>query len=200
MIDREKFYSGYREKFGKLNDSQKAGLEFILTKLDSTDKFNLATEYAYILATIKRETNSTYQPVLEGYWIKGNRKKALYNYYQRNNPSALRTIFPYGWDSKLTYEGRGRIQTTHVFNCVKIKDKTGIDVVNNPDLLLDNEVDWKVLELGFYGLWTGRPLSRYINERQTDYYNARKVVNGLDHAQSIADDAMKFYTIINFRQ
>ena len=62
MINREKFWAGHRQKFGKLND--KAGLEFILSKLDETNKFSLATEYAYILATIKRETNATYQTVL----------------------------------------------------------------------------------------------------------------------------------------
>ena len=70
--------------------------------------------------------------------------------------------------------------------------------MENPDLLLDNETDWKVLELGFNGLWTGRKLSDYINENETDYKNARRIVNGLDHWREIQDDAMKFYTIINF--
>lgn len=198
MINREKFYSGYREKLGALNSSQLNGLEFILSKLDETDKFSLATEYSYILSTIRRETNNTYQPVIEGYWIKKNRKKALYDYYTKNNPSALKSIFPYGWNTHKTYEGRGRVQTTHIFNAVKIRNALGIDVVENPDLLLDNETDWKVLELGFNGLWTGRKLSDYINENETDYKNARRIVNGLDHWREIQDDAMKFYTIINF--
>lgn len=199
MIQRNKFFNGYKQEFGKLNDSQVEGLEFLLGKLDETSKFNLSTQYANILAQIRRETNNTYQPVVEGYYIKGNRKKALYDYYRRNNPSALRTIFPYGWDTDKTYEGKGRVQTTHLFNAIKIKAKTGIDVVSNPDLLLDNETDWKVIELGFGdGIWTGKKISDYINDNKTDYKNARRVVNGLDHWREIEEDSIKFERIIDF--
>lgn len=199
MIQRTKFFDGYKREFGKLNDSQVEGLETMLKGFDETPHFNLATQYANILAQTARETNWTFKPKVEGYYIKGNRKKALYNYYARNNPSALRTIFPYGWDSNLTYEGRGRTQTTHLFNYMNISEALDIDCVENPDLLLDDETDIKVLLHCYHtGLWTGKKLTDYINDNKTDYKNARRVVNGLDAWREIQADSIKFERIIDF--
>ena len=59
MINRYNFYKNYRAKFGRLNQSQVEGLNFLLDKLDASKVFNLATEYAYILATIKHECSDT---------------------------------------------------------------------------------------------------------------------------------------------
>lgn len=200
MINREIFFEGYKKEFGKLNQIQLSGLEVMLSGFDDTEYFNLATQYADILAQTKRETNDTYKPQKEGYWIaETKRKKALYNYYAKNNPSALKTIFPYGWNSILTYEGRGRTQTTHLGNYIQISNKLGIDCVNNPDLLLDDKTDMKVLLYCYHtGLWTGKKLTDYINEEKTDYKNARRVVNGLDHWKEIESDAIKFEKIIEF--
>lgn len=199
MISREKFYQGYRETFGKLSEMQKIGLDYMLDGFDETEYFNLATQYAGMLAQTARETNWTFQPMVEGYYIKANRKKALYNYYTKNNPGALRTIFPYGWNTPQTYEGRGRTQTTHIFNYSAIRDKLGIDCVENPDLLLDNKTDIKVMLYCYAtGLWTGKKLTDYINEEKTDFKNQRRVVNGLDAWEEIQENSIKFYNIIEF--
>lgn len=198
-INRDKFFEGYKVTFGNLNQSQVDGLTEMLTGFDESTNFDLANQYAGMLSQTARETNWTFQPRIEGYYIKGNRKKALYNFYRRNNPYALKTIFPYGWDSDLTYEGRGRTQTTHLGNYIKISEKLGIDCVNNPDLLLDGKTDMKILDYCYAtGLWTGKRLKDYLNSEITDYKNMRRVVNGLDHWREIQSDAEKFYKIIEF--
>jgi len=43
------------------------------------------------------------------------------------------------------------------------------------------------------GLFTGKKLSDYITETKTDYVGARKIINGTDHAQKIADLANEYY-------
>src|SRR5205085_1536069 len=47
------------------------------------------------------------------------------------------------------------------------------------------------------GLFTGKSLGNYINSTTTDYYDARRIVNGTDHAQDIADAATKLEGILN---
>jgi hypothetical protein len=39
------------------------------------------------------------------------------------------------------------------------------------------------------GSFTRKPLSRYINAEKQDYFNARRVVNGVDRAGRIGDAA-----------
>ena len=43
------------------------------------------------------------------------------------------------------------------------------------------------------GMFTGVSLSTYINGSHQDFYNARKIINGLDAAQAFADRAVKIY-------
>ncbi len=200
MINRDKFYSGYRDSFGKLDNVQVSGLETMLNGFDDTEYFNLATQYAGILAQTARETNWTFKPQKEGYWIaEVKRKRTLYNYYLKNNPGAIKTIFPYGWNSVLTYEGRGRTQTTHINNYIAISEALGIDCVDNPDLLLEDKTDIKVMLHGYHtGLWTGKKLTDYINEQRTDYKGQRRVVNGLDAWREIQANSIKFEKIIYF--
>ncbi|MGA4923383.1 hypothetical protein, partial [Bacillus subtilis] len=62
MIDRAHFYKTYRQKFGRLSQSQVEGLNFLLNKLDN-GTFKLSTQMAYMLATIKWETADTFHPV-----------------------------------------------------------------------------------------------------------------------------------------
>jgi hypothetical protein len=37
------------------------------------------------------------------------------------------------------------------------------------------------------GVYTGRGLNEFVNDRKEDFFNARQVVNGHDDAQEIAD-------------
>ena len=199
MINRDKFFSGYKEKFGSIKQqSQVAALNFLLNKLDESQVFNLANEYAYILATIYHETNATFLPVIEGYWMKQNRVQKLYNYYNNHNRPALRTIFPNGVNGK-TYEGRGYVQLTHDWNYERLGGEIGVELLSAPDKAMEPENAWKILEAGMSrGLFTGKKLSSYVNEDKTDYPGARKVINGVNEKDRIAGYAEKFEEIIDF--
>jgi hypothetical protein len=176
MIIRDTFYSKYREHFGNLKQSQVTGLNFLLKKLDKSRKFNLASEYAYILATIKHECAEKYAPITE-YGSKTYLKSKRY--------------YP--------YIGRGYVQLTWDFNYEKFGKLLKIDLPGNPDLALEPETSWKILEIGMSkGLYTGKKLGDYVNEDKTDYRNARRVINGLDRADLIAGYAKAFYDCIEF--
>jgi hypothetical protein len=61
----------------------------------------------------------------------------------------------------------------------------------------DTALEWpKALEIAFRGcadgVFTGKRLSDYINDRKCDYTNARRVVNGTDRAALIAGYAKSF--------
>lgn len=97
------------------------------------------------------------------------------------------------------FYGRGLIQITHQTNYDRFGKYLGQDFVNNKELV--SELKWAVpiAVLGMTGLkgaptFTGRSLSEFINESGTDYYNARKTVNGTDKASHIADIAKRYET------
>jgi peptidoglycan hydrolase-like protein with peptidoglycan-binding domain len=121
----------------------------------------LRTQIAYIMATVEHETAATYRPIREfggsGAWY-------------------------------APYYGRGYVQLTHRSNYQKYSEILGVDLVSNPDRALERSIALFVLVHGMaYGIFTGRRLGEYVNVNQTDFYNARRVVNGTDRAQHIAN-------------
>ena len=85
------------------------------------------------------------------------------------------------------FYGRGLIQITHEDNYKRMGKALGVDLVNNPDLALDRAISADIAVRGMMeGIFTGIPLSRFINGATADYYNARKVVNRTDQAELIA--------------
>jgi predicted chitinase len=183
-INRKAFFDNYRNKYGKLTQSKVKALDFLIGKLE-TGRFKLETQMGYILATIMHETNGTFEPVVEGYWLGANRKNKLYNYYLQKNPKALKSIFPNGVNG-LTYEGRGFVQLTHEYNYEPfgLKDK--------PDEAMEPDTAFKVMEKGLANGQFGHKLQSHINETKTDYINARRCVNGTDKAKLIAGYAEQF--------
>jgi hypothetical protein len=71
----------------------------------------------------------------------------------------------------------------------------GVDLVKNPSLALEPNNAAKILVWGMMnGRFTRKPLSNYINANSIDFYNARKVVNGTDRAERIANYAKSIHT------
>ncbi|WP_228557495.1 hypothetical protein, partial [Myxococcus sp. AB025B] len=69
----------------------------------------------------------------------------------------------------------------------------GIDLINNPDLALQPKYASEILVKGSINGWfTSKKLSDYINDKKKDYINARRVINGTDKAQLIANYAVVF--------
>ena len=180
MIIRQTFYDGFRREFGKLTQEKLTAIEFILNKLDNSERFNKANEYAYILSTIKHETADSFLPIRE--FGKGKGKS-----YGR--------LYPNG----NVYYGRGYVQITWDYNYKKLGKILNVPLYEKPDLALVPDIAYNILEYGtFYGYFTGKRLNDYVNENESNYYSARKVINGLDKAELIKGYAEKFYNIIYF--
>jgi predicted chitinase len=126
-----------------------------------------------VLATAEWETNRTFEPVREAYWIHDTD-----SYLKTHSPSS--NYYP--------YYGRGFVQLTWRKNYEKYGKLLGLDLTRKPDLALDPEVALFVLVHGFKtGGFTGRKLSDFINEQTTDFLNARRCINGIDRQREIAD-------------
>ncbi len=48
------------------------------------------------------------------------------------------------------------------------------------------------------GDFAGKKLGDYFNDRSEDWVHARRIVNGLDRADEIAEYAKKFYAAISY--
>jgi hypothetical protein len=138
---------------------------------------------AYILATAAWETNHTFEPVKEAYYLGG--KKA------ENYRKKLR-YYP--------YYGRGFVQLTWKENYLKASKYFGKDFVANPDEVMEPETSALILVVGMLEGWfTGKALKDYIDDLDEsdkedflEFYNARRIINGMDKANDIAVLAEKY--------
>ena len=170
----EKFYSLIRQSLfgGKLSQSQVNGIKEIL-KACTRHGVSNRKQRAYILATAKWETAHTMKPIRE-----------------------------YGGSTKsyAPFFGRGFVQLTHKFNYRRMGNLLGYDLVKTPDLALRTSLAADILVIGMRdGLFdrkNGRPLSYYLNSQLTDWLNARRTVNIMDKAHTIAAIARKFDTAL----
>lgn len=181
MINRTKFYEGYKLHFGKLSFSQVEGINSLLDNIDKSGLFDLASEMAYALATVKHETAETYKPIEEY----GKGKGKMYGKPKANGNA---------------YYGRGYVQLTWDFNYKKMGEILDVPLYEHPELALQADIAFKILEYGmFNGTFTGKKMGMYFDEEgKCDFLHARKIINGMDRAELIADYANKFYSIIEF--
>lgn len=109
--------------------------------------------------------------------------------YRANINTPLRTVQDRYWHTG--FMGRGLVQLTHERNYKKLGDFIGVNLVENPQLLITNvEISARVAVTGMvHGLFTSFKLSDFINDQETDFFNARKIVNSLDRAGEIAAKA-----------
>lgn len=137
----------------------------------------LKNQIAYVLAAADHETNHTFIPVIEAYWLP-------------NPDTYLKTHLP---SSKYyPYYGRGYVQLTWKYNYEKYGKLLGKDLVKHPELALEPEIALFVLVHGFKtGAITGRKISDYINTHETNFVKARYCINGKDSADKIAELAKK---------
>ena len=179
---------------GKLSQEQVDGLNIILDTVNSSE-FNVKDKRiaAYILATSFWETGRTMQAVKEKtdktgeayffrmYDIKGSRPQVA---------KRLGNLYP---GDGVKFAGRGQVQLTGRTNYFNMGNYLKLDLINNPDLLLDNKVSARVLVHGILkGSFTGVGINRYVTNLKTDYVNARRIINGVDKANEIASIATQF--------
>jgi len=161
--------------FGKLDTTQTKSLKGIINAFETYGDGD-GSKLAYIIATAWHE--SKLRPIKE---------------YRANVGTYLRTVQDKYWYTG--FYGRGFVQLTWEYNYKKMGDFLGVDLVNNPDLALKPEYATKILVYGMmHGSFTGKKLSDYISPTHSDFYNARRIVNGLDKAQLINDYAIQVVT------
>jgi Putative peptidoglycan binding domain/Chitinase class I len=130
-------------------------------------------QIAYVVATVEWETARTFKPVREAFWKSEAWRRENLRYYP--------------------YYGRGFVQLTWQRNYATYTHLLGVDLVNDPDKAMDPAIALFILVHGFKtGAFTGRKISDYVNDRVTDFINARRCINGVDHAAGIARLAEKY--------
>jgi hypothetical protein len=133
---------------------------------------------AYVLATVHWETNKTFEPVREAYYM-GEPRAETYR----------KTLRYYPW------YGRGLVQLTWKDNYVRADNELGLGgtLVANPDRALELGVSVKVLVIGMIEGWfTGKKLSDYIKPNSVDFIGARRIINGTDMNKHIASVATRY--------
>jgi putative chitinase len=181
MIHRKYFFDSVRGALfgGALTQQQVDGLNVFLAYADEEGLDDRCL--AYILATTFHETDATMQPIAE--YGKGAGK-------------------PYGTpdpETGETYYGRGYVQLTWRENYQKQDDKLGLagTLVSDADRALEADLAVLIICEGMRdGDFTGKKLADWIDAEQTDFHNARTIVNGLDRASDIAGYAAEFAAAI----
>lgn len=150
---------------------------------------------AYALATADRETGGTMKPIKE--WGGAQYFTRMYDVTGRD-PARARKMGNTAPGDGARYCGRGYVQLTWKANYQKLGDLVGFPLVGNPDLAMRPDVAAEVMILGMSrGLFTGKKLADYITAEKCDFVNARRVINGLDHAKEIAREADHYFAALN---
>ena len=87
-----------------------------------------------------------------------------------------------GYEGGADYAGRGFVQLTHKSNYEKMDRALGLNgaLIKNPELAADPKIAAKILVVGMRdGMFTGKPLGKFINGENEDFMGARRVVNGV---------------------
>jgi putative peptidoglycan binding protein/glycosyl hydrolase family 19 (putative chitinase) len=182
-INREHFFEVVREPLfkGSLKQSQTDGINGILDEWEANYNTNDDRFLAYMLATTFHETAFTMKPIAE--YGKG----AGHPY---GEPDA---------ETGQTYYGRGFVQLTWKANYATFGKLLNVDLVNNPDLAMDLKNATEIMFTGMLqGLFTGKKLATYFTADNSDWVNARKIINGLDQASAIAGYGTTFYSAISY--
>lgn len=170
-MKRTRFFDEARRMLfaGRLNQRQVAGLDAILDYWEAHYPDSDRRWLAYTLASAHHETDRRMQPIRE--YGRGRGKQ-------------------YGLPDERTghrYYGRGLIQLTWRENYARFSPIVGVDLVADPDKALELGHAVTILCHGMVeGMFTGKRLEDYFNAATDDFRQARRIVNGMDCAQSIA--------------
>jgi hypothetical protein len=181
LIHPKAFFDTVRPELfhGFTSQSQIDGLNTLLDVWSGVD----IRIVAYGLATAWWETDFTMQPVREcgrGY----------------GHPYG-RPTGPY----KQVYYGRGYVQMTWLNPNYQRADnalradgtlKPGESLVKDPDLALRPDLAARIMRRGMLEGWFGPPIGDFFTATKTDFFNARRNINVLDHAADLAHAAVVF--------
>ena len=170
----------------RLNSSQWEGIK---VKLNAFKEYRVTDIRwcVYMFVTSYHETAHTMRPVEEFGKGRGKPYGKKLKYSRR----------PYSWPDKIYY-GRGDVQLTWYENYEKMGVYLDIPLLAQPELALNPDISARIMVEGMTngvsmrGDFTGVSLETYFNSYNDDPIRARRVVNGLDEANRIADVHYKF--------
>ncbi|MGI9402480.1 MAG: glycoside hydrolase family 19 protein [Rhizobiaceae bacterium] len=174
---------------GRLGRGQVSGIEAILDAFARYGDGRSKT-LAYALATAYHETGTQMVPVREGFAKTDQHARAIVSGKK------------YGKEGKKgqVYYGRGHVQLTWEKNYRMTGERLGIDLVSNPDRMLEPELSARVLVEGLIdGRWNGDGfgINHYLpDDGADDLEGARRTVNITDKWNIIAAHYRVFLSAI----
>jgi putative chitinase len=101
-------------------------------------------------------------------------------------------------DTTNIFYGRGYVQLTWYENYQKASKALGQDFIQHPELVMTPANASEIMFTGMsQGWFTGRKLGDYFNPTTEDWVNARRIINGLDKANTISGYAKQYYAAIS---
>lgn len=157
--------------------------------LDVTANWN-ANQQAYALATAFHETGGTMRPIHE--WGTDRYFRERYD-PQGSHPEIAARLGNTIPGDGVRFAGRGFVQLTGRINYRVLGQRIGQPLEDNPPLAMQTAIAAQVLGYGMAeGLFTRHRLGEFVGAGEPDFYNARKVINGLDRADLVAGYAKRF--------
>ena len=210
IIHRKFFFDSVRSTLfhERLTQSQVLGLTAILDTWEAHHYHWDRRWLAYALGTAHHETDATLQPIREY----GSPQYFRYNYdVTGRDPGRARRMGNTDPGDGVKYPGRGLVQLTWKNNYILMDDylksrypNDNVDLVNNPDQAM---IPKYAIEIMFYGMFkgsfTGKRFSDYFSVKEEggilkdDWYNARRIINGTDKANLVANYAKRYYGAIS---
>lgn len=180
--------SQYKQPNPKLTDQTQAGLQAILTGIQEDPDVTDVRWAAYMLATVRWECAGKWQPIEEFGKGKGRPYGVPVQITDANGTTFTNT-----------YYGRGYVQLTWKANYANMSEKLGLGtlLLLHPEHALEPQTAYQIMSFGMRnGCFTGKKLADFINDAGCDYFHARRIINGLDHAQDIATLAEGFEQLL----
>lgn len=204
-MNRKAFFDAVRRNpfGGRLNPGQVNGLNFILDVWEEFYKTQTPiTQFANVLGQAFHESAHTMQPVHEY----GNHAYFTRMYdINGARPAKARELGNINPGDGAKFAGMGYIQSTGRANAKRNTKKLhekglalGIDFEKTPELMMRPDLAAHIMFLGMEEGWfTGMTLDKAIDENidgdeHGDYLRARRIVNGTDRAELIAQHSDAF--------
>lgn len=186
--------------FGKaLSARQRAGLTFILDAWEASHADKDDRWLAYAFGTAFHEVDRTMHPIHEyggdSYFTKKYDIKGL-------RPALAKKMGNTQPGDGPKFHGRGYVQLTWQVNYARMQAAFGVDLTSSraaADRVLEPGLAAKIMFKGMEdGDFTGKAFRHYFNATSEDWVNARRIINGLDKANTIAGYAKDFYRAISY--
>lgn len=183
-MNRELFFKALRSTLFKpgLSATQVKRIDAILDEIQAA-AYSHPYGIAYTLATAHHESDQfrSYREYGDAAYF-----KKMYD-IEGKRPQLARQLGNLNAGDGAKYAGRGPVQITGRNNYQQQSQKLGLDLLNNPELAERDDIAARILVRGMLdGDFTGKRLSDYFTAETYDFFNARRMINGMDKAELIA--------------